>query len=255
MAANDDRIEYLMADAADARAQSAEAIDAFDRAELDDLRALLADPSLWDEPSSDLGDAVVASITAAAAGHAGDAGGRTSSVVAPARPRSTTSASPAQPASSTRPARRFRGLAVVGSAALGAAAAALVAVAVVNIGDESSPSKADAQIALVGTDLLPGAAGRADITTTPSGVQIQLDVANLPRRDGTEFYEAWLKSVDGTGLIPIGTFHSGGNVTLWAGVAIEDYPILTVTKETVAGPKDPAQGSSGEVVVSGRLNP
>lgn len=238
MAGNEDRIEYLMASAPDEREASAEAIDAFDRGELDELRALLADPTMWEEPSSDLGDTVVASITAAAA-----------------RDRATPAVAPAGAAVSTRAGRRFRGASLIGSAVLGAAAAGIVAVAVVNIGDDNSSTRlADAQIALVGTDLEPAAAGRADITTTPSGVQIQLDVTDLPRRDGNDFYEAWLKNVDGTGLIPIGTFHSGDDVTLWAGVAIEDYPILTVTKETVAGPKDPAQGSSGEVVVSGRLN-
>ena len=244
MAGNDDRIEYLMADTPDGRARATDAIDAFDRAEIDDLRALLADPTLWEEPSDSLGDAVVATIAAAVASE-GVGGAAPTPAEAPAARRSP-----------VRQQRRFRSISVIGSAVLGAAAAALVAVVAVRIGDDSSTNRtADAQIELVGTDLLPEAAGRADITTTPSGVQIQLDVPGLPRRDGIEFYEAWLKSEDGTGLIPIGTFHSGEDVTLWAGVAIADYPILTVTRETVAAPKDPAQGSSGEVVVSGRLKP
>jgi len=243
MAGNDDRIEYLMADTPDGRARATDAIDAFDRAEIDDLRALLADPTLWEEPSDSLGDAVLATIAAAVASEGVGAS------------RATAEAAPALHAP-VRRQRRFRGISVIGSAVLGAAAAALVAVVAVRIGDDSSTNRsADAQIELVGTDLLPEAAGRADITTTPSGVQIQLDVPGLPRRDGIEFYEAWLKNEDGTGLIPIGTFHSGEDVTLWAGVAIADYPILTVTRETVAAPKDPAQGSSGEVVVSGRLKP
>jgi len=244
MAGNDDRIEYLMADTPDGRARATDAIDAFDRAEIDDLRALLADPTLWEEPSDSLGDAVVATIAAAVASE-GVGGAAPTPAEAPAARRSP-----------VRQQRRFRSISVIGSAVLGAAAAALVAVVAVRIGDDSSNNRsADAQIELVGTDLLPEAAGRADITTTPSGVQIQLDVPGLPRRDGIEFYEAWLKNEDGTGLIPIGTFHSGEDVTLWAGVAIADYPILTVTRETVAAPKDPAQGSSGEVVVSGRLKP
>ena len=245
MAGNDDRIEYLMADTPDERARSTDAIDAFDRAELDELRALLADSTLWDEPGDALGDSVVASITAAAA-REGSPPSASAAVAPPTDPQTGRARS--------RPARRFRGMNLIGSAALGAAAAGLVAFAVVKIGDDTSPQTADAQITLVGTDLLPEATGRADITTTPSGVQIQLNVPDLPRRDGAEFYEAWLKNADSTGLIPIGTFHSGEHVTLWAGVAIADYPILTVTRETVAAPKDAAQGSSGEVVVSGRLN-
>ncbi len=32
-------------------------------------------------------------------------------------------------------------------------------------------------------------------------------------------------------------------------------PLLTVTRETVAPPKDAAQGSSGEVVASAKLGP
>lgn len=250
MAGNDDRIEYLMADTPDERARTTdafEAIDAFDQAELDDLRTLLADPMLWEEPSDELGDAVVAAITAAAA-TAGEAVAGERAVPAPA-------SAPTERLAPARPARRFRGVSLISSAALGAAAAAIVAVVAVRIGDDTSSKRSAAEIELVGTDLLPGAAGRADITTTPSGVQIQLDVPGLPRRDGAEFYEAWLKNDDASGLIPIGTFHTGDDVTLWAGVAIEDYPILTVTRETVAAPKDPAQGSSGEVVVSGRLKP
>jgi hypothetical protein len=77
----------------------------------------------------------------------------------------------------------------------------------------------------------------------------------LPRRDGGDFYEGWLKNCAGTGLVPIGTYHELDDATGWAGVATADYPILTVTREHVAPPKDAAQGSSGEVVVSGTLSP
>jgi Anti-sigma-K factor rskA len=238
MARNDDQIEYLMATHAEARALPADAIDPFDRADLDDLRTLLADPTMWDEPSADLGDSIVATIAVAAET---DGAAR--------RAHHT-----AQPI--TRVGRGQGRLYMAGAALLGAAAATLIAIAVVRLGDDNSSNRsADARIALVGTDLLPGATGRADIRSTQSGVEIKLDVPGLPRRDGDEFYEAWLKSADSTRLVPIGTFHSGEDVTLWAGVDVADYPILTVTREKVAAPKDPEQGSSGEVVVSGRLNP
>ena len=49
------------------------------------------------------------------------------------------------------------------------------------------------------------------------------------------------------------TYHDLDKATGWAGVSIDDYPVLTVTREHVAPPKDAAQGSSGEVVVSGKL--
>ena len=40
---------------------------------------------------------------------------------------------------------------------------------------------------------------------------------------------------------------------LHTGVSTGDYPIITVTEETAAGGKDPAQGSSGRIVASGTL--
>src|SRR6188508_1204349 len=42
-------------------------LDAADQAELDELRALLADPTLWSEPPAELEDSVVALIAAEAA--------------------------------------------------------------------------------------------------------------------------------------------------------------------------------------------
>jgi hypothetical protein len=42
-----------------------------ERAELDDMRALLAGPSVWAEPSPALEDRVVAGVTEASAGSAG----------------------------------------------------------------------------------------------------------------------------------------------------------------------------------------
>jgi hypothetical protein len=78
-------------------------------------------------------------------------------------------------------------------------------------------------------------------------------VKGLPRREGGDFYEGWLKNCAGTELVPIGTYHELDDATGWAGVSINDFPLLTVTREHVAAPKDAAQGSSGEVVVSGAL--
>ena len=101
--------------------------------------------------------------------------------------------------------------------------------------------------------LAAGSSGNADITSVASGVRIDFSVKGLPRRDGDDFYEGWLKNCAGTALVPIGTYHDLDKATGWAGVSIDDYPVLTVTREHVAPPKDAAQGSSGEVVVSGKL--
>ena len=57
---DDDRIDYLAGGPAGA-------LDPAELADLDDLRALLADPSAWAEPGPDLEDSVTAAVIRAAA--------------------------------------------------------------------------------------------------------------------------------------------------------------------------------------------
>lgn len=185
-----------------------------------EIVALLRDPSLWAEPSAQLENRVAAGIA------------EERRVVIPI--------------GRTRKAWPGRFVA----AAAGAAAAALIVLVAV---PRNNQQQADARVDIAGTDLAPTVAGRADITTLESGVRIEFSVKGLPRREGTEFYEGWLKNCAGTALVPIGTYHDLDDVVGWAGVAVADYPLLTVTRESVAAPKDVAQGSSGEVVVSGSL--
>ena len=83
-----------------------------------------------------------------------------------------------------------------------------------------------------------------------SGLRIELDATGLPRRDNGLFYQAWLRNEAGD-LVPIGTFHDGDDVTLWAGVAAEDFPTLTVTEEAADGD----QASSGVRVLVGTVGP
>ena len=186
-----------------------------------DIVALLSDPSLWQEPGNDLEDRIATAISDERL------------VVVPI---------------SGQRSRQWPGR--FAAAAIGAAAAAAVVLVAVPRDDQQS---ADASIAVVGTDLAPGISGNAGITTVTSGVRIDFSVKGLPRREGSEFYEAWLKNCAGTELVPIGTYHDLDDATGWAGVSVDDYPLLTVTREQVAAPKDAAQGSSGEVVVSGKL--
>jgi hypothetical protein len=197
-----------------------------DLALLDEFEALLADPTMWAEPDPSLEDSVVAAITAEATGAA------TSTYHV-----------------SSRPGRARRWLMVAGAATLGAAAAVIITVAVTR--DSSTP--ADATVAMAGTDLAPGVGGEARLTTVSSGVKIELSVPGLPRRDGGEFYQVWLKNCDGTELVPAGSFHELDDAVAWAGVSPDDFPLITVTKEVVAPPKDAAQGSSGEVVAKGAV--
>jgi hypothetical protein len=185
-----------------------------------DILALLRDPSLWQEPSAQLEDRVAAGIA------------DERRVVVPIG----------------RARRAWPGR--LAAAAIGAAAAAAVVLIAVPRSDDQ---QADASVAIAGTPLAPGITGTADVTSETSGVRVEFSVKGLPRRDGGDFYEGWLKNCAGTELVPIGTYHELDNATGWAGVSIKDFPLLTVTREHVAAPKDAAQGSSGEVVVSDAL--
>jgi len=196
---------------------------------LAEFQHLLADPALWAEPDEALEARVMAAIGAEAA------------AAAPTASRSNVYRA--------APSRRRRWLASAGAAVVGAAAA--VAVMLVVTRDEATP--VDATAVMTGTDLAPGLNGTAEVTAGSSGVRIAIEVPGLPRRDGGEFYQVWLKSCDGTQLVPAGSFHDLERAVAWAGVSTDDFPLITVTREEVAPPKDAAQGSSGEVVVAGAV--
>ena len=102
-------------------------------------------------------------------------------------------------------------------------------------------------MALAATELAPEAAGQAVITEEDSGLRIELHATGLPRREGNEFYQAWLRGE--SGLVPIGTFHTGDDVVLWAGVTLDEFPTLTITREVVGD-----QESSGERVLVGTVD-
>jgi hypothetical protein len=216
-------------------------------ADLDSINALLADPTTWDEPGDDVRERVLAAIASEAA--ATSATAATSLVTPPAEPK--TSARRLKAVDGTTGPRR-RWTSWIGPGLVGAAAAGLIAFAVAQTNDNGTQQAVDGTISLSGTELLPDVSGEAKVTEKQSGVWIQFDVPGLPRRDGNDFYQAWLRSADGEGLVPIGSFHDGDHVSMWAGVSIENFPILTVTRESVAGPKSPDQASSGEVVVRGQ---
>jgi len=150
-------------------------------------------------------------------------------------------AAPARP----RRAPMRRGLAVAG--------AAVPIVLAIAIGWRALDSGTTAQqfhAALAPTPAAPGAGGAVTFTKTVSGWRIELDATGLPRRQGSLFYEAWLRNSAGV-LVPIGTFNEGRKVTLWAGVSPRDYPTLTVTRERADGD----QSSSGDKVLAGTARP
>lgn len=182
-----------------------------------DLAALLADESMWDPVDPAVEDAIVAAIAAEA-----------------------------EPAGAVTPisaARGWRGLVVAGAAAI-----VLVVAAVVAFDDGAEP--AGVELALTPTDLAPEASGLVLVAETPLGTRLVLDVAGLPPAAAGRYYEAWLRTGPETG-VSAGTFHlrgGDGEIELWAGVAVVDYPLFTITIQDEGDPQ-----SSGQVVLRGRV--
>src|SRR5262249_7624010 len=141
MSTDDDRV-------ADLAGEGGVSLDPIEQAELEELRALLADPSVWEEPDPSLEDRVVRAISA----EAGTSG--TAPVVVP-------------------PKRRPRRWYVAGA---GIAAAAVIAlIAAITLRDTGT-SRQQFDIALAPTNLAPGAAGTAQLTKFESGWRVYVDV-------------------------------------------------------------------------------
>ena len=245
-------------------------LDASDQAELDELRALLADPTLWSEPPAELEDSVVALI-AAEAGATTDSSPVTSTPTAPTAgssepppfrlqsvstdrddPEPEAPVAPTAPITPSAPTdlsaarerkqrRRFSRPTL-----LVAAAAAVVAITVSGILLLRDSGQRRFDVALSATELAPGATGNAVMLKTDSGWEITLNATGLPRRENGEFYQAWLRNADGV-LVPIGTFNEGTDVVLWGGVSPESFSTMTITLETADGD----QNSSGQRVLVG----
>jgi hypothetical protein len=180
---------------------------------------LLADDAVWITPDPAAEDAVLAEI----------AGAR-------ARP----------PVATGRGARRWIGIGA--AAALGAAAAAAITVVVMR---DRVPA-ADASLALVGTELAPDLHGSASLWQQTSGLEIEVRMPGLPRRDGGEFYELWMHKCDGSEWVPAGTFHDMAYIRAWAGVPVKDFPVLKVTREEALSGDASVHGPSGDVVAQGQ---
>lgn len=167
-----------------------------ERAEIERVQGVLADPAVWAEPPLDLQERVVAAIT--------------------------------EEARASRRVRRIR-------YSLVAAAAAVVVAVGLTVGLQATRDEpVQFAASMTGTRLAPDAAANVTLTETKNGWKIELHATGLPRRTNGEFYEAWLKSEAGL-LVPIGTFNEGTDVTLWSGVRPSTFPTLTVTKEVADG--------------------
>jgi hypothetical protein len=187
---------------------------------------LFGDPAMWEQPSDDLGDRIVAAVSSEAqVGTAPLAGG----------------------AESVRPTSSWRQLR---TALLGAAAAIAVLFGgiVVLSAFTGNPQQEDFAAPFVSTGELPDVAGDVEVTGLRSGLRIDVDAPSLPRRAGGEFYEGWLRLDDGR-LVPVGTFHEGDGVTLWAGIELDNVVAMTITLEEAVAADSPEQASSGRVVL------
>jgi Anti-sigma-K factor rskA len=214
MTTDDDRIAYL-------EGEDREDLDPDERRALDATRALLADPSMWEEPPAGLEADVVAAITTQAG------------------------AATTQANHERRVLGRRRLLAV--------AAAVVVVLAATTVAFRPWQSRGSSAehfaMVLDATPLAAHATGKASLTQTDSGWHIVLHATGLTRLDNGRYYQAWLKNAAGT-LVPIGTFNDGRNVTLWAGVSPVDFPTLTITIEAADG----NQASSGRRVLVGTIS-
>ncbi|MEM9713730.1 MAG: anti-sigma factor [Actinomycetota bacterium] len=209
--------------------------DELDPDDLAALEDLLGHEAVWAEPPDGLEDAIVAAISAEAQVAAA------APTIAPPPPP------PPAPSSGGAEVIPFRRRLVP---LVGAAAAVVLAVFGLSVAF-GTDDEDGVLVALAATDLAPGASGEADVIDTPNGVKILLDVTGLPPAAEGTYYQAWVRNADGG--VSAGTFHlrgGGGEIELWSGVPIEDYPIITVTLQTEG--EGPA--SSGMVVLRGELS-
>jgi hypothetical protein len=270
-ASDEDRIAYLAG-------EPVESLTSDERAELDQLRALLEADEMWADPPAELEDRVVAAIADAAGTAEAPEATRAplprqfATPVQPAevrraareaearQPRQAPPARPTPPPQAARPIkkpRRERSWVMTilerPAYAFGVLVVLVALVAGVTVLTRSgggSPSPAPLQFAMVvnGTSLAPGVHGSATLTKMSSGWQVELSASGLPHLTNGRYYQAWLKNSAGV-LVPIGTFNDAAKVTLWSGVPVTQFRTLTVTRQQANG--NPA--SSGQRVLIGTI--
>jgi Anti-sigma-K factor rskA len=208
--------------------EGGESLPADQRADLDELRAMLSDPAVWEEPP----DGLEASIVQAIGEEARDSGPQPG------------------PARWWRDVRRLRSSPRrMGLAALAAAAMAALIVALSLPGAGPRPERF--AMVVSGTALAPEAHGRATLTKRASGWEGNLSATGLRRLSGVRYYyQAWLRNRHGV-LVPVGTFNDARQVTLWSGVPVTQFRTLIVTVQQVGG----SPASSGRSVLIGTVRP
>lgn len=185
--------------------------------DLDALARLLGSRAVWDDPEPGLEDRIVAEVAA------------------------QVDAAPRMPTAPGRSERRH--LRLIGAVAV------LFLVVGVGIAMLAGDGTDGTQLALEGSELVPGASAIADLERLDEGLRVVLRVTDLPPAEPGTYYQGWVRNDDGE-AVTIGTFHmrgGDGEVELWAGVTEEEYPIITVTLQQEGAGAE----SSGVVVLSG----
>ncbi|MDZ7674745.1 MAG: anti-sigma factor [Acidimicrobiales bacterium] len=188
----------------------------------DALAPLLGNGAVWTDPDPDLEDDIVAAVG--------------SEIRSGEMPR---------PDRHTGDLRRW-----LAPVAVGVVAAILVLVGASVLDGGAEQGTTGVAVALAGTEAAPDASAVATVTDTPLGTRIDLDVSGLAPAGRDQYYEGWLWNDDGD-AVSAGSFHLRGGVgtiELWAGVGLDEYPRMTVTRETEGEGAAP----SGEVVLRSR---
>jgi hypothetical protein len=211
-----------------------------ERAMVDRIRSVLAHPAVWMEPP-DLPVHPVALETPSPLGAdepaTDPAGGPATSPAG--RPATSRAGAPGTGR------RRGRRRLLWG---LGAAVAAGVAAAVFAVTVLLAPHHETVRFELAGGDLAPRAHASVTATKLDAGWHVTLEAGDLPGAPEGTYYQGWV--VRGSAYVPLGTFHlrQPGKVELWAGVPVDEYTRLEVTRQRVGGGQAP-----GELVLVGQI--
>ena len=170
------------------------------RRDLEIDREVLGDPTIWEEPSPELEDQVIALI-----------GG-------------------SQTTRGARPGWVERSMRL-----LAAAAAVVVAVGLYAVLRGPSP---DWEVTMPATELAPQATSTVLGWNTDSGTRMLLKVEGLDRAPAGYVYEFWLS--EGPLHISAGTFTGNGEIELWSGVTRAEFPRLWVTLEPLDEDESPS---------------
>ena len=166
------------------------------------LRATLASSSLWEEPSPDVAERIMATVRDE------DKRGQADKLIQ---------------SESRRPGKWRTGLIVQ------LALASLVVLAGAFYANRTLG--ADWEVSLVSASEHPEASAVVQGWSTSRGTRMVVDIVGLDDAPSGSYYEIWMTAVDGR-HISAGTFNGSGRVTAFVAVRRADYPRIWITLET-----------------------